>query len=252
MAMSEPYGVLIYRGTRNLGDAMQAFALCRLLPERPAGFWRDGIGGKALPAPLIACGWLGDLPPNHADTTFAGCHIGANVPAHRDWANLCRKPFGARDPSTLADVPGATFLGCVTLTLPEYRGARSGTLYIDPGEWTQEISPGLAWDDQWRMAPRRIEQIAKAAIVHTSRLHVALVALAVGTPFTYIDPGPRASPRFGLLRALGIPPGVECDGCRHVEKFRVRIRAHLSNVAGVRCVDNDSLACPVPFAFPTC
>lgn len=250
--MPETHGVLIYRGTRNLGDALQAFALCRLLPFTPAGFWRDGIGGRRLPVPLIACGWLGDLPPMHGDTTFAGCHIGANVSAHRDWANTARKPFGARDPATLADVPCSTFLGCVTLTLPRYTGLRSGTLYIDPGEWTQEISPGLAWDDQWRMVPKRIEQIAKAAIVHTSRLHVALVALATGTPFIYTDPGPRASRRFGLLRALGIPPGVECTGCQHLPKFRQRIISHLSNIAGVRCVENDSPACPVPFVFPTC
>jgi hypothetical protein len=248
----EPAGVLIYRGTRNLGDAMQAYALCRLLPFTPAGFWRDGIGGKRLPVPLIASGWLGDEAPNHAETTFAGCHIGANVTAHREWANMARKPFGARDPATLAEVGGATFLGCVTLTLPRYTGPRRDFVRIDPGEWTQEIGTALPWPEQWKAAAARIEQISRASFVRTTRLHVALTALAVGTPFIWDEPGPRFSARFGLLRALGIPAGTECYGCRHLPKFRQRIIAHLCNVAGVRCVENDTPACPVPYAFPTC
>jgi hypothetical protein len=192
------YSILIYSGTNNLGDAIQAYAMARLLPRPLQGIYRhkahqfDGSG-----APLVINGWLGDKAPNTSNCLFAGVHIGRNNAVQIEWIKKTHfKYIGVRDAYTgdLLKQHGVTTaietIGCATMTLPRYLGPRQGILNVDltekrlnsASDVTNRIPSSLNWIQQWTLAEQRLSQLRNAELVYTNRLHVALPCIAMGTP----------------------------------------------------------------------
>jgi hypothetical protein len=215
-----PLHVLAYRRTRNLGDAIQAVAMCRLLAGRDvAAVYRDSLSGMSPPGgrSLLLNGWLGDAPPGAScvGVRTAGVYIGRN---HADWVRFLgggsRQPVGCRDPATYDllhrhGVP-ALVVGCPTMTFPPYDGPRRGVFAIDAqaGEraiaLTNFIPSGMAWKDQWNSAYSLLLRLRAAKRVWTNRLHVALPCLAFRTPVNLVSRGTIQEDRFSILDWLGI------------------------------------------------
>lgn len=188
--------VLIYRGTGNLGDAIQTYALCRLLGGRTTGVYRDGPHqGDGSGAPLVVNGWLGwGEPPPWPGVIFAGVHLGSRESAYARWMRAGARPVGARDSYTAGMLGSAGVeavnIGCATLTFDRYRGRRKGRYSIDvnPVAGTESLTQNIGnvpWKRQWEMAAARLELLRRAEIVYTSRLHVILPCLAFGTPVSF-------------------------------------------------------------------
>jgi hypothetical protein len=212
-----------YKGTGNLGDAMQTLALRRLLPDAAVWFGKDSPSGL-----FVVNGWLGREP--YWTTTravFAGVFLSPHAPRHADWAATCdHLPIGARDPftyETLArkGVP-VELIGCATMTLPRFTGPRSGELHFDddtPCCMVNSIPFDMPWEDQLILAECRLDQLKRAAVVYTKRLHIALPCLAFGTPVKWSKSGDYAQERFSLLDAIGDDLSAWAD---RYEKFLAR------------------------------
>ncbi|MBL8212044.1 MAG: hypothetical protein JNK87_15110 [Bryobacterales bacterium] len=196
--MARPrFYVFAYEGSGNLGDAIQTYALCRLLGPFCAGIDRD----REMPpdvdtgVPLVANGWLGYRAHQRPENVlFAGVHLARHETAFRDWMRRSPHAVGARDPYT-AGLLGALSVpnqltGCATLTFDRYCGARHGRYAIDaPGGAADiEISNSigsLSWLEQWALAEELLAKLRTAEQVTTSRLHIALPCLAFGTPVLF-------------------------------------------------------------------
>lgn len=216
------FKVLIYRGTTNLGDAIQTLALCRLLGCECTGIYRDEEFPPTLDGlPLVVNGWLGygTAPKPRENCVFAGVHLGMNEGHYLEWLARTDGIVGVRDPYTkvLLRKSGiqAMMIGCATLTLPRYDGLRQGRLSVDVGplpgtEYLTNRIDALDWSAQWRLAVDRLQQLRQAEVVYTNRLHVILPCLAFGTPVVCPSQdfdGIRSKNRFTLLTSLGF----RCD-----------------------------------------
>ena len=223
------YGIFRYHGTYNLGDAIQTVALSRLLPGVLRGVNRKN-GKSPLGAMLVANGWLGDnqLPPSGMSEPciFAGIFLAQEH--NLDWLRRSSCPIGARDPYTHSKIVEAGLLaemiGCASLTLPPYRGRRSGVYVVDSQvpdsisrtatKITHHVPGKMSWRDQWARAIHVLDLYQSATLVYTSRLHVALPCLAFGTPVIFSCPDPNrindplVYKRISLLRSLGVNDGV--------------------------------------------
>jgi hypothetical protein len=74
--------VLIYRGTENLGDAIQTVALSRLLDGDLLGVYRDEAGASVDDeVPFVVNGWLGD----HVTVDDRNCLFAGVSPDPQDW-----------------------------------------------------------------------------------------------------------------------------------------------------------------------
>ena len=208
------YRVLKYRGTENLGDAIQTVALCRLLDKETVGVYRDEAYKSIDNSLFVVNGWLGDRP-NMIDknTVFSGVHIASSNAGHAYWARQSNQKVGCRDQHTLDIIHkfgvDGMLVGCATLTLPPYSGVRGGEYSIDCDRGgkllTQWIDRAVPWHDQWKMAIDRLDLLGQAALVHTTRLHVALPCLAMGTPVTMHESDTQnifQPQRLKLLEAL--------------------------------------------------
>jgi hypothetical protein len=212
------YRVLVYHGTTNLGDAVQTAALSRLLPGRLVGVYRH-LARDSRPrpdAPFVVNGWLGDgVPKSGADCLFAGVFLGRRPVEQLRWLATSRYSLGARDPATAAYLRSnglkSQTIGCATLTFDRYRGPRAGRLAID---WvhpyttflTNCLEAGTSWSAQWSSALRLLDTLRRAAIVYTTRLHVALPCPAFGTPVVISRRAVASAfqpERFSLLDSLG-------------------------------------------------
>lgn len=210
-----PASLLLYR-SRNLGDMMQTLALSRLLPPCD-GVYRHRMNRTPRGRLLIVNGMFDKDRPRRdgGPCLFAG----VSGPHFREgeylrWMGQSAYPIGARDPQTLQTATGAglqaELIGCATLTLPRYSGARAGVYSVDvagPGtSLTQRITRAIPVEEQWKLATDALEKYRTAEAVHTSRLHVALPCLAYGTPVWIAAPTRAWHPsRFGILEALGVP-----------------------------------------------
>lgn len=196
MPPSPRFRVFAYERTGNLGDAIQTYALCRLLGARCAAVFRD----REMPhfddrIPLVANGWLGHRAHGHPDNTlFAGVHMARHEAQFSAWMRRSPYPVGARDPYT-AGLLGAfavrcVMIGCATLTFDRYRGARKGRYCIDAGGGPADMPlsntiDDISWPEQWNLARELLGRIRTAELVTTSRLHVVLPCLAFGTPVMF-------------------------------------------------------------------
>jgi len=208
--------LLVY-STRNLGDMIQTLALSQHFAPA-AGVLRHRMQ-KADPNRLLVVNGVlfRDAPPNPTPRClFAGVSGPYyRLPAYLDWLRKSPYPIGARDLATqqrlqTAGLP-AIMIGCATLTLPRYDGPRSGAISVDldgPGErLTHRISRRDSVEKQWQLALDRLDRYRRAAAVHTSRLHVALPCLAMGTPVWLARPDKHVwqACRFDLLEEMGVP-----------------------------------------------
>ena len=231
-----------YFGTENLGDAMQTFALCRLLPS--VAVWPGEE--MAAQAPLVINGWLGRSPVYGPKTIYAGVFVSSHMPAQYAAIERCvNPPIGARDPVTASNLArrsvSAELIGCSTLTLPRFNGARTGILHVDddtPNCLTNWIPPETSWFDQWQMTIERIEALKHARLVYTQRLHIVLPCLALGTPVAWRRNGDEANERFSLLDCMNVPEGVEVESF-DVSAWAARYRRFLSAKLRITLVDRD-------------
>jgi len=209
-----------YRGSGNIGDAVQTIALQRLLPSVSYA-WRDR-GHPDDGVPFIVNGWLGDNAPcvENRNCLFAGVFVDHNEDNYRWMANTRFAEIGARDPATVmwcADRKiRASLIGCATLTFDRYDGPRSGVYAVDaemPGAQriTHEIS-GRTWEEEMALAEALLEKYRRAELVVTSRMHAALPCIAFGTPVVMTDPihvnEPKAVRRMSLMDVVGVDYGT--------------------------------------------
>lgn len=244
------YGVFRYRGTQNLGDAIQTVALSRLLPGALRGISRKE--GKGPPCDwLVANGWLGDNQPPPPSVSIQSVFAGIFLAQEHNlsWLRRSPCPIGTRDPDTQARVVQAgltaEMIGCASLTLPPYRGRRAGIYIVDSRvsnpisrtavTITHHISRRMSWRDQWTLAVQVLAYYRRASLVYTSRLHVALPCIAFGTPviFSCPDPSrindPLVYKRVSLLRFLGVTDGVVATVDAEViaNRYRAFLERHL-------------------------
>jgi hypothetical protein len=220
--------MLVYK-TNNIGDAVQAVAVSRLLPQA-VGVRRDGPEFDQRPdLPAVVQGFLyRPLRDRLGDNClFAGIYLFSETPpAHFvPWLKASPWPVGVRDPWTLqrlreAGVHNTELVGCPTVTLPRYEGTRTGHLCVDadgPGDRITHLGHHkLTARQQWELASQLLEKYRKAELVTTDRLHVTLPCLAFGTPVRFVrkqifDPG-----RLAILDHLGLkendPSPVDMTG----------------------------------------
>ncbi len=245
------YGVFRYRGTQNLGDAIQTVALSRLLPGTLRGVNRKDAKGTSCDW-LVANGWLGDNQPPPPNTSgpclFAGVFLAQEH--NLDWLRRSPCPIGARDPDTHERVRQAgltaEMIGCASLTFAPYRGRRGGIYVVDSRvsnsisrtavTITHHISRRMSWQDQWTRAIHVLDLYRRASLVYTSRLHVALPCIAFGTPVIFSCPNPDrindplVYKRVSLLRSLGVTDGVvtkvNAEGIAN--RYRAFLERHLA------------------------
>jgi Glycosyl transferase family 2/Polysaccharide pyruvyl transferase len=212
--------VLIYNQTTNIGDAIQTAAIARLLGGTCAGVYRDApVPDAYADTPFVVNGWLGwQAPANEQNCFFAGIHLGEREPEFISWIRKSSAPAGARDDYTAGLLAShrvaSEVVGCPTLTFRRYTGKRSGRYSVDvfPVAGTQYetsvIPTDLPWPEQWTLALERLDQLRKAEIVYTRRLHVILPCLAFGTPVVFPSKELRDifdKSRLSILHWLGFP-----------------------------------------------
>lgn len=256
------YGVFRYRGTHNLGDAIQTVALSRLLPGPLKGVRRKDAGGPRCDW-LVANGWLGDnRPPRPGSPTpclFAGVFLAQDH--NLEWLRRSPRPVGAKDPDTYERLTregvDSEMIGSATLTFPRYYGRRSGVYVVDARAAegvsrtavtvTHHLPRGANWREQWSRATRVLDLYRRARLVYTSRLHVALPCIAFGTPVVFYCPDParindpHVNRRVSLLRALEVEDGVVTEVS--AEGLAGRYRSFLGRHLGVE-------VCEGPPQFP--
>jgi len=215
---------------------MQAVALSRLVGPS-VGFFRDQP--HLSPAPNsqgIAAGFmLGPTAENPEKLLFAGIYW---LCSHGNWKWLMRSPapIGARDPETHIRLVEhgvySKLIGCVTLTLPRYEGPRNGELYVDcegPGEsMSHSIPKDVKFDEEWDLCLNRLDRYRKATLVHTSRIHVAMPCVAMGTPVRYTG---KIDGRTSIIPAIGIAIGEPC--LPDIRKWRDSYIEYLAQYAGI-------------------
>lgn len=232
--------LLTYWNTGNLGDVLQTIALSRLLPPC------NGIPRCRLTEQLhsdqlfIVNGWHRwprEVPATDANCLFAGIHC---AHAHVSWVRQSPFPAGARDPFThevfrRAGIP-SVMLGCATLTFPSHNGPRDCVLSVDlpdgPGtQFTHGLRHGVSFITQWRLGLAALARYQRAVEVHTSRLHVALPCLAMGTPVA-LHPARFQRERYSLFEHLGLKFGElqQCDISPLRDGFIAFLRQHLGEV----------------------
>ncbi len=254
--------VLIYGDCGNIGDAIQTVAIARLVGGPLAGIWRDApMPSDHAGVPFVVNGWLGKGSPiPDGNCLFAGVHLGYREPAYVDWIRQSRYPVGARDEYTrgllASNRVASELVGCATLALPRYRGPRRGRLSIDvepvPGtEFATSLISKMSWADQWALALHRLDELRRAEIVYTRRLHVVLPCLGFGTPVVF----PLSAfedlfdkSRLGLLHTIGFTYGepVEMDVTGLAERFT----RFLSGALGRPIEPVDEPVMPVPIMPP--
>lgn len=234
------YGLLSY-ATRNLGDDIQSIAARRFLPRIDAYPDRDAIDAPIEDGPvkLILNCWLTNRPDRWPPAPgllplLVSTHI-----SRREWqpgvstvdtlasgAGLdflrAHQPIGCRDYVTLdlmrARGLDSYFSGCLTLTLQNLWQERSDVTYcvdVRPPvhdyverqvegpvvALTHKIGVGEQRDIRFALAELRLRQYATARLVVTTRLHVAMPCLALGTPVVLVLKKPR-NDRFSGLAEL--------------------------------------------------
>lgn len=242
------YNVLVYDAAiSNLGDIFQTVALTRHLPQTN-GIYRENIKNfKNENDFLIINGFISDLPPANENVLFAGIHLfaGTGIFSSNRMKNKIGElrrfygQIGARDPATHNNLQHAginsDMIGCSTLTFDRYTGTRSGTYSVDfkgPGtRLTHNLPPDMSVKEQWSRALEYINYYRTAERVYTTRLHVTLSCLALGTPVRFVPPKRKYAPsRYSLLRHLGVEYGKLCtlDTIKLKKRYLAFLREHIS------------------------
>lgn len=213
--------------TSNIGDDTQSYATALLLPRIDALVDRDQLSSLALAAPhrCVMNSWffLGHDrgPPSPSiEPVFHGLSVGRSEMLRGAWLEYLRAhaPIGCRDRRSVELLRNAGvdayWSGCLTLMIgqsfePVPLEQRSGVYIIDvhpevearrvpPAlsaraiRWTNEFDPLISESTGRRFAEvhRRMRLLARAELVITRRLHIALPCAGFGTPvLTLPNPG---------------------------------------------------------------
>lgn len=213
--------------TPNLGDEMQSLAVLAHLAHVDEFLDRDRLA-ECSPEGEVSCvfnSWfmLGSdfrLPCDRLRPIWHGFSGGRRELLQEPWLSYLRdqEPIGCRDLYTTdmlrARGIAADWTGCLTLFLgqrwPRAEGRRSGVLFVDVPEAAEAHipvdvrrramrtsscpAPGVRCRplERWAAVARLVDAIARAELVVTRRLHVALPATSLGTPVVAI-PDPAVS-----------------------------------------------------------
>ena len=102
------------------------------------------------------------------------------------------------------------------MTFPKYSGPRKGIFSVDysgPGVClSHKIARSMNVVEQWELATTYLDYYRTAETVYTSRLHVAIPCLAMGTPVFVASPvrAPLRE-RFTLLDEIGVKYDQICS-----------------------------------------
>jgi hypothetical protein len=205
--------IMVFKGTGNLGDTIQAVALSRLLGAASAIF-RDQAEPNPQPSDMtVAAGVVGHRSAfDPSETLFAGIWCPQSKES-RDWFGRSPWRIGARDPDTYRWLLSAgvcsRLIGCATLTLTRYEGPRSGEVSVDvpdgPGRRiSHDVQKTLTLAEEWTRSLQVLDLYRSAEVVYTTRLHAALPAAAMGTPVVYSGP---QNGRTSILEWIGFQHG---------------------------------------------
>jgi len=207
-------GLIQYRNEGNLGNTIQTYGLMHLVTP-DFWVWYDNISFES-DGVIICNGWFESLYQKidtRAKAIFAGIHV-TSEPGYTneqtlEWMRRNRKVVGARDPETAEYLNSvgieAQFVGCASLLLPRYDGPRKGVVFVDydsARDLTHWIPATMTWEVKLKKAMHMLSIYRTAEAVYTSRLHVALPCIAVGTPVC-VKPDPDIR-RFSILESLGV------------------------------------------------
>lgn len=226
------YGIIVNVNTGNVGDDIQSYAAERLLPHVDVAVSRENIdefeGGGGVS--LFMNGWFMCDPTAWPPSPFLhflpiAFHLSPDLGEYLkfflegEYGEYLRKlaPIGCRDNDTVAllerfKIP-AYFSGCLTLTIKPFENCvkHGNIILVDlPAEVSKYIvdhtnkevqytthAIRLTAEHSWEMRRSLVEKLLKtyqgASLVVTSRLHVALPCLALGTPVLLIPPNPQDS-----------------------------------------------------------
>ena len=118
---------------------------------------------------------------------------------------------GARDPYTYREIEKTgdlrpIFVGCVTSTFKPYDGERdieSSKMF----HWRGYDCPkNSSWTEQMKFACELLEIIKRSKIIYTDRLHVAIPAIAFGTPVV-LTPRNFQPERYSIFECFREFPG---------------------------------------------
>lgn len=207
--------ILSYSNTGNLGDAIQTIAMIEYL--KSVGITQYSyVDRKNIDSDTIVNGWHRNsnefLPKN---AIFISLHTDIKHLQTIDHNIL----IGCRDYWTLDNCKKlnkkAILTGCVTINLPALNNSKkSDILYIgslkknidDSQKLTQFIDQNMPWDKQLNAAQNRLRELSSASLVYTTRLHVLLSCIAMGTTVILEGMPVFQSERFSWFRDI-IPIG---------------------------------------------
>lgn len=172
----------------NIGDAIQTLAVIEFFKQKNikhSGF----VDRNNLIDGMFVNGWH-RYPHEELPNNAIFCSI------HTDQDHLAKVSkkcvIGCRDSWThdIASQMGfrSIVTGCITINFQlSTSEKRDGTLYVDSvhrdkNQHTQLIESSTPWNEQLNMAQRRLDLLASAALVHTTRLHVLIPCIAMGIP----------------------------------------------------------------------
>jgi len=195
-------------GSNNLGDDIQSLAASSFFGVNNF-VSRDEFSTWPKDSLVLLCGWIGrDVLPCKTDVIIASYHCRdirqKNAYAKREWFKSMVKQQGF--PAMCRDIATRDFLrkcgvdaefgGCISLTFPKYTGQREGSYDIDNllnyktySSSIQQIDnnlKGKGFQERIDLALKRVNFISQASQVNTSRLHVYLPSIALGTPVNLI------------------------------------------------------------------
>lgn len=217
--------------TYNLGDDIQTYAVSLLMPVPEYYVNRESISNWVPACKVVMAGWYKhlelDWPPHeNIIPLFLAFHAAAKncISEHIDYLAKWT-PIGCRDLHTVELCRGygleAYFSGCVTLTLrPLEVPPLHKPIFIDVtvpegidhakgNVWISGDQPG----QRLEKARQRLEWLASASCVVTSRLHVALPCAAMGVPVLLIPP-PNDGRFSGLLQFVNHLEAYDEDAIR--------------------------------------
>jgi hypothetical protein len=262
------YSLLGYVGSKNLGDAIQTYAMAKFLGKNPD----DLIDREAIHVfpdfrRLLVNGWLALNPealiagPN-LDIKMISVHITERFAEHLAESHDLRStffragPVGTRDLYTEEILRNfgidAFFSGCVTLTLDRPDVGNSGKVILnDLNPQMENHFSGLFDSDTEKTTNlttldfdtfAKVEaavkpyllKIAESRLVITSRLHTALPAIAMGVPTIFCPPNVH-DPRFiGLLDFIPNTFTSEEAGRLRSKDLESIINAEPQNLSGFK------------------
>ena len=232
--------------TRNLGDEMQSFAVLSHVDRVQTFVDRDALPGFRADA-HTACvfnSWFmqGDdfrRPSAHIEPVWHGFAAGRPQVTSGEWLSYLREQprVGCRDLYTtrlLSDAGvNAYWSGCLTLFLGEALNVpatdRRGVIFVDVPREAERVIPREIVDgavrlstfpapdiinkplERWASLGRMADLLARAELVVTRRLHVALPAASFGTPVVVFPDGAISQARRRFSGYESILPIVYLD-----------------------------------------